>query len=64
MAVESHPLNDAPAPICTSLQRMRWAKKAIGSSKDKEFNELLQIGYFEKGKMGVSYSKFVLQSLY
>ena len=45
---------DAPAPILTALQRLRWAGKEVGQTEEEQFNELLAVGYYAGGKMGVS----------
>ena len=46
---------EAPAGVIDALQRLTWAgRKAVQDGTFINFNELLAVGYFEKGSMGVS----------
>lgn len=55
VAVESKSFGDAPAGIIDALQRLTWAgKRTVQDGAFEEFNELLAVGYFQNGKMGVS----------
>jgi len=53
--VEQNAFRDAPPAILTALHRCEWAaQQSLGQGTYQPFNELLVIGYFENGKMGVS----------
>lgn len=54
--VDSLPFSDAPDVILNSLMRMRWAGQETVSQPGEfvPFNELMAVGYFEDGAMGVS----------
>ena len=52
VAVDSKGFNEAPPPIISALKRLEWAASASVHTF-KTFNELLAVGYFEDGKMGV-----------
>lgn len=53
--VEQRGFRDAPPAILTALHRCEWAAtRSLGHGTFQPFNELLAIGYFEAGKMGVS----------
>ena len=55
VAVDSKGFNEAPAPIINAVKRLEIAAKAsIRYGSFTSFNELLAVGYFEEGKMGVS----------
>ena len=54
LAVETRPFQDAPDALLKALQRLRWAGKHVGQSEEEQFNEILAVGYYEQGKMGVS----------
>jgi hypothetical protein len=55
VATDSISFADAPPSIITALLRLTWAgKHAVKNEDFKDFNELLSVAYFDKGKMGVS----------
>ena len=54
--VESTPFEEAPPFLMTAMQRLRWAGSHVGQSEDEQFNEMLAVGYYADGKMGVSNS--------
>ena len=52
--LDSTPFGKAPAVVLEVLQRLTWAgKQAVLDGSFQPFNELLAVGYFEKGSMGV-----------
>ena len=55
VAVDSKAFSSAPTPIISALKRLNSAAKAaVCDAPFVPFNELLAVGYFEAGKMGVS----------
>lgn len=54
---DSTPFHAAPTQIREVLRRVTWAAQHIVGKDDiNPFNEVLAVGYFEGGKMGVSTS--------
>ena len=54
VAVDSKGFNEAPPPIINALKRLELSAKAsVYDGSFTSFNELLAVGYFEEGKMGV-----------
>ena len=55
VATDSQKFADAPPAVLRALNRMSWAaKKTMADGSFEKFNELLAVGYFAEGKMGVS----------
>ncbi|MCJ1474052.1 hypothetical protein MMC13_002710 [Lambiella insularis] len=53
VAVDSKPFNEAPSAIFSALKHLNQAaKSAVSDEGFKDFNEMLCVGYYEKGKMG------------
>lgn len=56
---ENTALEDAPAVIKNALGRMTWAGRHYANGADfVPYNEVLALGYFEGGKIGVSVPPF------
>ena len=57
MTPSTHGFSEAPPVILKALKRLTWAgKHAVENDMQPfdEFNELLLLGYFEGGAIGVS----------
>lgn len=60
---ENTALEDAPAVVKNALGRMTWAgRHHANGAKFVDYNEVLALGYFEGGKIGVSVSLFTVDS--
>ena len=55
VGVDCKGFSTAPKAIIAALQRLSWAGNRAVSGDCKEFNELLAVGYFDQGKMDVSF---------
>jgi hypothetical protein len=53
VATETKAFRDSPPALMTTIHRLNWAARQAVENFEA-FNEILSVGYFEQGKMGVS----------